>query len=127
VDSIYARHDANARSRGAQAIEGNSRHRRWHDPPARLVPTSFSGLIETIAGPPYNGHADLPVLAGSLQLEADEIFHFGEALQLLRFAQLSEGDLMLTDAGKRFCSPRNRCPQEAVRRTSRQLTCRSWA
>jgi NitT/TauT family transport system ATP-binding protein len=62
----------------------------------------LSGLIETLAGPPYSGHADLPVLAGHLQLEADEIFHLGEALQLLRFAQLSEGDLMLTDAGMRF-------------------------
>jgi NitT/TauT family transport system ATP-binding protein len=62
----------------------------------------LSGLIETLAGPPYNGHADLPVLAGQLQLEADEILHLGESLQLLRFAQLSEGDLMLTDAGMRF-------------------------
>jgi NitT/TauT family transport system ATP-binding protein len=62
----------------------------------------LSGLIETLAGAPYNGHADLPVLAGQLQLEADEILHLGESLQLLRFAQLSEGDLMLTDAGKRF-------------------------
>src|ERR1700742_3537881 len=62
----------------------------------------LSGLIETLAGEPYNGHADLPVLDNSLQLEADEIFHFGEAPQLLRFAQLSEGDLVLTDAGKRF-------------------------
>jgi NitT/TauT family transport system ATP-binding protein len=62
----------------------------------------LSGLIETLAGQPYNGHADLPVLAGHLQLEADDIFHLGEALQLLRFAQLSEGDLVLTDAGKRF-------------------------
>jgi len=64
----------------------------------------LSGLIETLAGPPYNGHADLPVLAGQLQLEADEILHLGESLQLLRFAQLSEGDLMLTDAGKRFAN-----------------------
>jgi NitT/TauT family transport system ATP-binding protein len=62
----------------------------------------LSGLIETLAASPYDGHADLPVLAGSLQLEADEIFHLGEALQLLRFAQLSEGDLMLSDAGTRF-------------------------
>ena len=62
----------------------------------------LSGLIETLAAAPYNGHADLPVLAGQLQLEADEILHLGEALQLLRFAQLSEGDLVLTDAGKRF-------------------------
>ncbi|MBV8924371.1 MAG: nitrate/sulfonate/bicarbonate ABC transporter ATP-binding protein, partial [Bradyrhizobium sp.] len=62
----------------------------------------LSGLIETLAGPPYNGHADLPVLAGQLQLEADEILHLGESLQLMRFAQLSEGDLVLTDAGMRF-------------------------
>jgi NitT/TauT family transport system ATP-binding protein len=62
----------------------------------------LSGLIETLAGPPYDGNADLPVLAESLQLEADELFHLAETLQLLRFAQLSEGDLMLTDAGKRF-------------------------
>jgi NitT/TauT family transport system ATP-binding protein len=62
----------------------------------------LSGLIEALAAPPYNGHADLPVLAGQLQLETDEILHLGEALQLLRFAQLSEGDLVLTDAGKRF-------------------------
>jgi NitT/TauT family transport system ATP-binding protein len=64
----------------------------------------LSGLIETLAAPPYNGHADLPVLAGQLQLEADDIFHFGEALQLLRFAQLSEGDLVLTEAGRRFAN-----------------------
>src|SRR5207245_5124007 len=62
----------------------------------------LSGLIETLAAPPYNGHADLPVLANSLQLEADEIFHLGESLQLLRFAQISEGDMMLTEAGTRF-------------------------
>ena len=62
----------------------------------------LSGLIETLAAEPYNGHADLPVLAGQLQLEADEILHLGESLQLMRFAQLSEGDLVLTDAGKRF-------------------------
>ncbi|MBV9980479.1 MAG: AAA-associated domain-containing protein [Bradyrhizobium sp.] len=62
----------------------------------------LSGLIETLAAPPYEGHADLPVLAGSLQLEADEILHLGESLQLLRFAQLSEGDLVLSEAGRRF-------------------------
>src|SRR5258707_3368532 len=100
VDSIYARMTQRAEPK-APAIEG--------------IPGSgvgmvlnhvssnvLSGLIETIAAPPYEGHADLPVLAGQLQLEADEIFHLGEALQLLRFAQLSEGDLMLTDAGKHF-------------------------
>jgi NitT/TauT family transport system ATP-binding protein len=69
---------------------------------AHVSSNSISGLIETLAGQPYNGHADLPVLAGHLQLEVDEIFPLAEALQLLRFAQLSEGDLNLTEAGKRF-------------------------
>lgn len=62
----------------------------------------LSGLIEALAGAPYHGRADLPVLAGTLQLEADELFHLGEALQLLRFAQLSEGDIVLTEAGQKF-------------------------
>jgi NitT/TauT family transport system ATP-binding protein len=62
----------------------------------------LAGLIEAIAGPHYNGKADLPVLASALQMGTEEIFHLGEALQLLRFAQLSEGDLMLTEIGKRF-------------------------
>jgi NitT/TauT family transport system ATP-binding protein len=62
----------------------------------------LSGLIETLANEPYNGRADLPVLAGQLQLEADEILHLGESLQLLHFAQFKDGDLVLTEAGKRF-------------------------
>jgi NitT/TauT family transport system ATP-binding protein len=64
----------------------------------------LSGLIETLAAEPYNGHADLPVLAGQLQLEADEILHLGESLQLLHFAQFKDGDLVLTEAGKRFAN-----------------------
>jgi NitT/TauT family transport system ATP-binding protein len=100
VDSIYARMTQRAEPRSA-TIEG------IHGTGVGMVlnhvsSNVLSGLIETLAGPPYDGRADLPVLAGQLQLEADEIFHLGESLQLLRFAQLSEGDLVLTDAGMRF-------------------------
>jgi NitT/TauT family transport system ATP-binding protein len=100
VDSIYARmtQRAEVKSPTIEGIQGIGVGMVLNHVSSNVL----SGLIETLAGPPYNGHADLPVLAGSLQLEADEIFHLGEALQLLRFAQLSEGDLMLTDAGKRF-------------------------
>lgn len=37
-------------------------------------------------------------------MEADELFHLSETLQLLRLANLSEGDLLLTEAGKTFVS-----------------------
>jgi NitT/TauT family transport system ATP-binding protein len=101
VDTLYARMTQRAEPNRALSVEG------FPGTGVGMVldhvsSNVLSGLIETLAGPPYNGHADLPVLAGQLQLEADEILHLGESLQLLRFAQLSEGDLVLTDAGKRF-------------------------
>ena len=62
----------------------------------------MAGLIETVAAPPYNGHADLPAIASTLQLELDDLLPLGEALQLLNLAVLEEGDLRLTDAGRAF-------------------------
>jgi NitT/TauT family transport system ATP-binding protein len=101
VDSIYARMTKRAEPKVATTgIPGTGVGMVLHHVSSNVL----SGLIETLAAPPYNGHADLPVLAGALQFEADEIFHLGESLQLLRFAQLSEGDLTLTEAGKRFAN-----------------------
>jgi NitT/TauT family transport system ATP-binding protein len=68
----------------------------------RVSTNSLAGLLEELAAPPYNGRADLPHLADSLQLEIDDLFPLAETLQLLRFAELAEGDLKLTPAGKRF-------------------------
>jgi NitT/TauT family transport system ATP-binding protein len=62
----------------------------------------MAGLLEALAGPPYNGRADLPALAAALQYEADELLPLGEMLQLLHFAVLEEGDIMLTQEGRRF-------------------------
>jgi NitT/TauT family transport system ATP-binding protein len=64
----------------------------------------LAGLMEALAGPPYEGRADLPALAGSLQLEADELLPLGETLQLLRFAELEEGDIRLTETGRQFAN-----------------------
>jgi NitT/TauT family transport system ATP-binding protein len=71
--------------------------------PLHAVSTNLlAGLIEALAAPPYDGKADLPALAGSLQLEADELLPLGEAMQTLRLALLEEGDIHLTDAGRQF-------------------------
>jgi NitT/TauT family transport system ATP-binding protein len=68
-----------------------------------LVSTnSLAGMVEEIAAPPYNGRADLPHLADSLQLEIDDLFPLAETLQLLRLAELEEGDIKLTPLGQRF-------------------------
>ncbi len=71
--------------------------------PLQPVSTNLlAGLIETMAGHPYDGRADLPALAAALQLEADELLPMGEALQLLGFGVLEEGDLKLSEPGKEF-------------------------
>lgn len=62
----------------------------------------MSGLMEALAAPPYNGRADLPDLAATLQMEADELFPIAETLQLLRFADMADGDIHLTEHGKVF-------------------------
>jgi NitT/TauT family transport system ATP-binding protein len=102
VDSIYARmtQKAEARATNVEGIPGTGVGMVLNHVSTNLL----SGLIETVAAAPYNGHADLPDLAGKLQLEADEIFHLAESLQLLRMAQLSDGDLTLTEAGKKFAN-----------------------
>lgn len=68
----------------------------------RVSSNALAGLTEAIVAPPYNGCADLPVLANGLQIKADQLLLLAEMLQLLRFAELAEGDVKLTDAGRRF-------------------------
>jgi NitT/TauT family transport system ATP-binding protein len=68
----------------------------------RVGTNIMSGLMETLAAEPYNGRADLPALANSLQYEVDDLLPLGETLQLFRFAVLEEGDILLTDLGRTF-------------------------
>ncbi|WP_428392649.1 AAA-associated domain-containing protein [Lichenicoccus sp.] len=62
----------------------------------------MAGLMETLLAEPYNGRADLPLLAASLQLELDELLPLGETMQMLRLAELEEGDIRLTESGAGF-------------------------
>lgn len=66
----------------------------------RVGSNLISGLIEAVAA--YEGKADLPVIASELHMEIDDLFPVADALQLLRFAEIEEGDIRLTAAGKTF-------------------------
>jgi NitT/TauT family transport system ATP-binding protein len=68
----------------------------------RVSSNALSGLVETVAAPPFEGKADLPVLADQLHMDIDDLFPIAEMLQLLRFAELFSGDIRLTPAGRRF-------------------------
>ncbi|MFI5011317.1 MAG: AAA-associated domain-containing protein [Hyphomicrobiales bacterium] len=63
---------------------------------------TLAGLLEAVDAKPYDGKADLPHIAQALQMEIDDLFPAAETLQLLRFAEIEEGDIRLTPAGRRF-------------------------
>ena len=62
----------------------------------------LSGLIDTLSDAPYRGRADLPHVADQENLGMDELFPLIEALQLLGFAQISDGDIELTALGRAY-------------------------
>lgn len=64
--------------------------------------SELTGLLETLYSSEYPDRVDLPELAEDLHLEIDELFPLTEALEILRFAKVSEGDIQLTEVGRHF-------------------------
>ena len=62
----------------------------------------MTGLLEALAEGPYNGRADLPELADEMGLSADDLFPLLEALEMLGFATVFNGDIELTASGKSY-------------------------
>jgi NitT/TauT family transport system ATP-binding protein len=100
VDDIYTR--MTMREPSAQPKEGIFPGTGIGMVLPRVSSNALSGLMEALAAPPFGGKADLPPLAQQLHMEVDDLFPIAEVLQLLRFAELSQGDLRLTNAGRRF-------------------------
>lgn len=73
-----------------------------YDKLPRVSPNQLAGMMETLAGPPYNGRADLPALDQALGLGTEEVLHLVEALRVLKYAEVAEGDIHLTQAGQLF-------------------------
>lgn len=72
----------------------------------RLPDASVSeivGLIESL-GTEHNGKADLPKIAEDTHLDVDDLFPLTESLEILKFAHVSDGDITLTDIGKKFAA-----------------------
>jgi NitT/TauT family transport system ATP-binding protein len=102
VEKIYVAMTARKSSPVAIGTTGGDRTATIDTVLPRVSANLMSGLIETLAAPPFNGKADLPVLADELHLELDELFPVSESLQLLHFAEIEGGDIKLSDAGKQF-------------------------
>jgi NitT/TauT family transport system ATP-binding protein len=100
VDDIYAK--MTARPAAAPGTTAKAPALGLFDKLPRVSINLIAGLLERVAAPPFNGRADLPAIAAPLQMEIDDLFPIGEALQLLGFAELAQGDIQLTPRGKVF-------------------------
>lgn len=73
-----------------------------YDKLPRVSPNQLAGLMEALATAPYHGRADLPALGHALSLGTEEVLHLVEALRMLKFAEVAEGDIYLGNAAKAF-------------------------
>jgi NitT/TauT family transport system ATP-binding protein len=101
VDDIYALLTARAQPAPGTKEKGPPAFGLYDRLP-RVSTNLISGLIETLASPVYHGRADLPAIAAALQHEVDDLFPIAEALQILGFAELVQGDILLTAGGRLF-------------------------
>lgn len=99
VDEIYA----SLTSRTMESIVAQS---KIHGGLVQLltpVPvTKLTGFLEKLSSPPYEGNASMAKIAANLSLTVDDFFPAAEALHILEFAELKEGTIKLTAAGKVF-------------------------
>ena len=100
VDDIYIRMTQRAPSTDRAKGQPSALSMASQLPPVGT--NLMSGLLELLASPHFGGHADLPEIGDRLQLEADELFQIAEALQILGFAELEQGDIRLTPTGRTF-------------------------
>jgi NitT/TauT family transport system ATP-binding protein len=66
--------------------------------------SELTGLLEIMDDPEHHGRIDLPALTELLHLNVDDLFPLTEVLEILGFAYVAKGDLMLSPAGKIFAN-----------------------
>lgn len=62
----------------------------------------ITGLLETLNMSEHGGKMDLPEIAETLALDIDNLFPLTELLEILRLANVSKGDISITEEGKAF-------------------------
>lgn len=101
VDEIYT--TLTSRSLAAISAHKDKSSGMIHPLPRASI-NRISGLIESLARPPYDGRAELAKLRQMLNLQIDELFPTAEALHILEFAELKTDTLALTAAGRIFAA-----------------------
>ncbi|NBO19294.1 MAG: ATP-binding cassette domain-containing protein [Proteobacteria bacterium] len=102
VEQIYRVMTSGMHKRGGMGVATRPAEMTLHDKLPRVSPNQLAGLMEELMAAPYNGRADIPDLDQSLGLGTEETLHLVEALRILKLADVAEGDISLTAAGRGF-------------------------
>jgi NitT/TauT family transport system ATP-binding protein len=89
-----------------RAIESMKAQRELHGGFVRSLPplgiNRIVGFIEALASSPYDGQAELSIIAHSPSLVTKDVLAVAEVLHILEFAELKDGSIKLTAAGRVF-------------------------
>lgn len=116
VDKVYAA----VAGKKPSAPEGELPQKKL--PHARL--NALAGLLEKLAD--EGGRADLPDLSAALILELDDLLPLVEAGELLGFAQLERGTLVLTQLGQTYAEASILVRKELIAGRVLRLPMISW-
>jgi NitT/TauT family transport system ATP-binding protein len=101
VGEIYA-------ALAARMTEAMAAQAAAHGARAQALPRAainrLNGFVEALAAPAYHGQCELAQIAGALALKVNEILPIAAALQLLDFAELQQGTIRLTTAGRLYAA-----------------------
>ncbi len=90
----------------ARAVESKKAQTEAHGGFVRPLPvlgiSRIIGFIEALASPQYQGQAELAQIAHLPSLQVRDVLAVAEALHILEFAELQEGSIKLTAAGRVF-------------------------
>lgn len=101
VDEIYT-HMTELESDRARKRRGKNIGLGYRLPKVDI--SEIMGLIEALDSDEFDRVTDLPELAESLHLDIDELFPITEAMEIMGFAQVKEGDIELTEVAKKMAN-----------------------
>lgn len=101
IDSIYTYMTTSALEAAGAAYRYKPLTIGYRLPDVQI--SEITGLLDMLHHPEYRDKkVDLPIIADELNMDIDDLFPITEALEILRFAQVSKGDIELNAAGKVF-------------------------
>lgn len=105
LDKIYAKLSISERERLIKTkgiFRADSHHPEYAYRLPEVDVSELMGLLEAMETRESEGRIDLPEFAEALHLDLSHLFPLIEVLELLKFAKISEGDLVFLEAGRQL-------------------------